>query len=69
MHLDLLASMDTDSFLMGLCRLITGRGNPFELLSDQDTNYKDGSSELKEAFNSLYIFTVTAFQSANSLPV
>ncbi|KAE8289497.1 hypothetical protein D5F01_LYC11199 [Larimichthys crocea] len=52
-HLDLLASMDTDSFLMGLRRFIARRGKPYELLSDQGTNFKGGSSELKEAFNSL----------------
>lgn len=52
-HLDLLVSMDTDSFLMGLRRFIARRGKPYELLSDQGTNFKGGSTELKEAFNSL----------------
>lgn len=52
-HLDLLANMDTDSFLMGLRRFIARRGKPFELLSDQGTNFKGGSSELKDAFSSL----------------
>ncbi|KAK7939924.1 hypothetical protein WMY93_003250 [Mugilogobius chulae] len=52
-YLDLLASMDTDSFLMSLRRFISRRGKPHELLSDQGTNFKGGSSELHEAFNSL----------------
>ncbi|XP_073334837.1 uncharacterized protein [Pagrus major] len=52
-HLDLLANMDTDSFLMALRRFIARRGKPFELLSDQGTNFKGGSSELKDAFTSL----------------
>ncbi|KAI3351159.1 hypothetical protein L3Q82_005716 [Scortum barcoo] len=52
-HLDLLANMDTDSFLVALCRFIARRGKPFELLSDQGTNFKGGSAELKEAFSSL----------------
>ncbi|XP_026029422.1 uncharacterized protein LOC113025652 [Astatotilapia calliptera] len=52
-YLDLLASMDTDSFLMGLRRFISRRGKPFELLSDQGTNFRGGSSELQEAFNAL----------------
>lgn len=52
-YLDLLASMDTDSFLMSLRRFISRRGKPYELLSDQGTNFKGGSSELQEAFRSL----------------
>ncbi|CAI5670381.1 unnamed protein product [Oreochromis niloticus] len=52
-YLDLLASMDTDSFLMSLRHFIARRGKPFELLSDQGTNFKGGSSELQEAFNTL----------------
>lgn len=42
-HLDLLASMDTDSFLMALCHFIARRGQPFELVSDQGLNFKCGT--------------------------
>ncbi|XP_077371637.1 uncharacterized protein LOC144015480 [Festucalex cinctus] len=52
-YLDLLASMDTDSFLMSLRRFISRRGKPHELLSDQGTNFKGGSSELQDTFSSL----------------
>ena len=52
-HLDLLANIDTDTFLMALHRFIARRGKPHELLSDQGTNFRGGSSELHEAFKAL----------------
>ncbi|XP_047213499.1 uncharacterized protein LOC124863241 [Girardinichthys multiradiatus] len=52
-HLDLLPNMDTDSFLMSLRRFIARRGKPYEILSDQGTNFKGGSKELHEAFSAL----------------
>lgn len=45
--------MDADSFLMSLRRFIARRGKPFELLSDQGTNFKGGSKELHEAFKAM----------------
>lgn len=41
-HLDLLYSMDSDSFLMALRRFVARRGTPFEILSDQGTNFRGG---------------------------
>lgn len=52
-HLDLLANMDTDSFLMSLRRFVARRGKPYEIISDQGSNFKGGSSELQEAFSAL----------------
>lgn len=52
-HIDLLHSLDTDSFLMALRRFISRRGKPSELLSDQGTNFKGGERELQEAFKAL----------------
>ncbi|KAL3979043.1 ATP-binding cassette, subfamily B (MDR/TAP), member 9 [Sarotherodon galilaeus] len=52
-HLDLLVNMDVDSFLMSLRRFIARRGKPFELLSDQGTNFRGASKELQEAFTAL----------------
>ena len=49
-HLDVLTSIDTDSFLMALRRFIARRGTPAELYSDQGTNFKGGERELREAF-------------------
>ncbi|KAE8288370.1 hypothetical protein D5F01_LYC12239 [Larimichthys crocea] len=52
-HLDLLESLDTDAFLMSLRRFISRRGKPFELLSDNGTNFTGGARELREAFESM----------------
>nr|XP_055025291.1 uncharacterized protein LOC129415362 [Misgurnus anguillicaudatus] len=52
-HLDLLDHMDTDSFLMSLRRFIARRGKPYELLSDQGTNFKGGHTELEETFHQI----------------
>ncbi|KAE8292497.1 hypothetical protein D5F01_LYC09867 [Larimichthys crocea] len=52
-HVDILSSIDTDAFLMALRRFIARRGKPFELLSDQGTNFKGGDRELQEAFAAL----------------
>nr|XP_055023061.1 uncharacterized protein LOC129413363 [Misgurnus anguillicaudatus] len=49
-HLDLLSTMSTDSFLMALRRFIARRGTPAELWSDQGTNFRGGERELREAF-------------------
>ncbi len=49
-HLDILHSIDSDSFLMALRRFITRRGKPYELLCDQGTNFKGGERELSESF-------------------
>lgn len=52
-HLDLLHSLDSDSFLMSLRRFIARRGTPAELYLDQGTNFKAREKELREAFNGL----------------
>lgn len=52
-HIDLLSSLDTDSFLMSLRRFISRRGKPSELLSDQGTNFKGGERELQQSFTSM----------------
>ncbi|XDV33330.1 hypothetical protein PO909_003765 [Leuciscus waleckii] len=49
-HLDLLSTMNADSFLMALRRFVARRGTPAELWSDQGTNFKGGERELREAF-------------------
>ncbi|XP_058508983.1 uncharacterized protein LOC131475122 [Solea solea] len=52
-HLDLLESLDTDAFLMSLRRFISRRGKPFELLSDNGTNFTGGARELRVAFEAM----------------
>jgi len=52
-HLDVLTSIDTDSFLMALRRFIARRGTPAELYSDQGTNFRGGETELRQAFSAM----------------
>ncbi len=52
-HLDLLPSLSTDSFLMALRRFIARRGTPAQLWSDQGTNFRGGERELREAYAAL----------------
>ncbi len=49
-HLVILHSIDSDSFLMALRRFIIRPGKPFKLLCDQGTNFKAGERELSESF-------------------
>ncbi len=49
-HLDLLPSLSTDSFLMALRRFIARRGTPAQLWSDRGTNFRGGVRELREAY-------------------
>ncbi|XP_046556868.1 uncharacterized protein LOC124266100 [Haliotis rubra] len=50
-HLELLDSLSTDAFLMAFWRFISRRGKPFEVLSDQGTNFKGADAELQRAFS------------------
>lgn len=52
-HLDLLPTTGTDSFLMAFWRFVARKGKPFELLSDQGTNFRGGERELKQGFDFL----------------
>ncbi|XP_073731871.1 uncharacterized protein [Misgurnus anguillicaudatus] len=53
LHLDLLESIDTDAFLMSLRRFIARRGKPFELLSDNGTNFVGGDTEMRTAYEAM----------------
>ncbi len=53
LHLDLLESLDTDAFLMSLRRFIARRGKPFEVFSDNGTNFTGGNREIKEAYEAM----------------
>ncbi len=53
-YLDLLYQMDSDSFLMALQRFISRRGKPFEIISDQGTNFRGCERALQEDFAALH---------------
>lgn len=52
-HLDLIPSMDTDSFLLALRCFIARRGKPYEILCDRGTNFRGAEKELQQAFEAL----------------
>lgn len=52
-YIDLLCSLDSDSFLMALRRFISRRGKPHEILCDQGTHFRGGERELQESFRAL----------------
>lgn len=53
-HIEVLSSINTDSFLMALRRFVSHRGKPAEILCDQGTNFRGGDRELQETFNALH---------------
>ncbi|XP_038063201.1 uncharacterized protein LOC119733910 [Patiria miniata] len=52
-HLELVASMDTDQFLMAYRRFASRRGVPYELLSDCGTNFKGADSEIQNSLKEM----------------
>ncbi len=52
-NLELLDSMDADTFLMAFRRFVSCRGKPLELISDCGTNFKAGEAELRNAFQAM----------------
>lgn len=53
-HIEVLSSINTDSFLMALRRFVSRRGKPAEILCDQGTNFRGGDRELQETFKALH---------------
>ena len=52
-HIEVAHSLDTDSFLHALRRLITRRGQVREIRSDNGTNFVGARRELREAINEI----------------
>ena len=48
-HIEVAHSLDTDSFINSLRRLISRRGTPEEIRSDNGTNFKSGNREISDA--------------------
>ena len=49
-HLEMVFSLSTDSFLNAFFRMVSRRGQPAEMISDNGTNFVGGESELKKLF-------------------
>ena len=52
-HLELAASLSTDSAIMAIRRMIARRGTPKEIYSDNGTNFRGADTELKKALRDL----------------
>ncbi|XP_051172885.1 uncharacterized protein LOC127289150 [Leptopilina boulardi] len=52
-HIEIAASLDTDSMLMALRRMMARRGSPKRIYSDNGTNFRGASEELKKAVREL----------------
>ena len=50
-HIEVLASMDTNAFLNGLMQFIARRGKPSTITSDNGGNFVRGNSELRTSIN------------------
>jgi transposase InsO family protein len=58
-HLEVLDTMDADSFIMALRRFISLRGHPKVIFSDNGTNIVAGERELREGIDNLNSVRVT----------
>lgn len=61
-HLELVASLNTDSAIMALRRMIARRGCPAQLWSDNGTNFHGAERELRDA-----IFAATAEEASKKM--
>ena len=52
-HIEITWSMETDSFILALRRVISRRGNIRSIQSDNGTNFVGAFSELQKAFNNM----------------
>ena len=52
-HLELAASLSADSAIMAIRRMISRRGQPRKIFSDNGTNFRGADAELKEALKEL----------------
>ena len=52
-HIEVVATMETDSFIMALRRMIARRGNIRSMRSDNGTNFVGTENELKRAFQEM----------------
>ena len=53
MHMEIVQSLDTQSCLEAVYRIITSRGKPKTVISDNGTNFVGAAKELKGAFKEL----------------
>jgi transposase InsO family protein len=52
-HIEVAASLTTDSAIMAIRRMIARRGNPRSIVSDNGTNFHGADNELRKAFEAM----------------
>ena len=60
-HLEVSASLDTNSFLNAYRRFVARRGQPEKMFSDNGTNFHAGAKELRQAVKSMNSCQIEAF--------
>jgi len=66
-HIEVVRSPDTDSFINALQRFICRRGQPKELRSDNGTNFVEGERELRVAANKWNMNKICCFLQQKSI--
>ena len=64
-HIEVVASMETDSFIMALRRVIARRGNIRTIRSDNGSNFIGAEKELSKAFNEMDHTKISNFLQGN----
>ena len=64
-HLESIHTLETDSFIQGLRRLISRRGNVRVLRSDRGTNFSGADNELQALFNQMDHDRIQSFMQIN----
>ena len=64
-HIELVASMETDSFIMALRRVIARTGNILMIRSDNSSNFIGDKNELCKAFNEMDHTKISSFLQDN----
>ena len=57
-HLELAHDLSTDSCLLALRRMVSRKGHPTEIITDNGTNFRGAATELKHAINELNHFKI-----------
>ena len=66
-HLEIVEGCDTDAFINTLCRFIRRRGRPRHMYSDNGTNFKGTTNELKEFIQTIDKEKVTDFATSEKI--
>ena len=66
-HLEVVEATDTDSFINAVRRFVNRRGSPTHMYSDNGTNFRGATTELKEFVLKLDKDAITDFAALNQI--